>query len=70
MTEEGKDLEDIIKISNFSKARCIKKYYNPRDKQYYDTTDSNFVYPVIRHGMTNLNFRFYGIIFKDAKKTL
>ena len=26
MTEEGKDLEDIIKISNFSKAGCIKKY--------------------------------------------
>ena len=68
MTEDGKDLEDIIKKSNFSKAVYIKKYYNQRDKQYNDTTDSNFIYPDIKHGMANLNFSFYGIIIQRCKE--
>jgi len=64
---DGKDNEDIIKIGEFSKAACIKKYYDPQSKAYYDVNDQNFVAPEISHGMSNDNYSFYSFIVERCK---
>ena len=52
----------------FDNSVCIRKYYNPNTKQYYDTTDNNnFIWPSIEHGMSHVNSTFYGIIIEKCK---
>ena len=70
-----KNYEDTYSISNlindteeFDNSICIRKYYNPKTKQYYDTNDQeNFVWPSIEHGMSHPDYTFYGIIVEKCK---
>ena len=70
-----KNYEDVSSISHlindteeFDNSICIRKYYNPKTKQYYDTNDNaNFVWPSIEHGMSHPDFTFYGIIVEKCK---
>ena len=51
----------------FDNSVCIRKYYNPKTRQYYDTNNINFIWPSIEHGMSHVNSRFYGIIIEKCK---
>ena len=64
---KDEETKDLIKIEEFSKAVCIKKYYNPANKTYYDVNDKNFVAPKIEHGMSNENYTFYSFIIEKCK---
>ena len=58
----------INNTEEFDNSICIRKYYNPKAKQYFDTNDNdNFVWPSIEHGMSNPDFKFYGIIVEKCK---
>ena len=61
------DTKNLIPIQEFSKAACIKKYYNPANKAYYDVNDKNYVAPKIEHGMSNENYTFYSFIIEKCK---
>lgn len=64
---DGKDIEEIIKLSDLSKAACLRKYYNPETKIYYDINNPKFKAPKLEHGMANENYTFYGIIVERCK---
>ena len=66
---DTKGINDLIENKEeFEKSVCIRKYYNPNTKKYYDTTDNkNFIWPFIEHGMSNPNSTFYGIIIEKCK---
>ena len=49
---------------NFIYSNCIKKYYSLEDRQYYDTSHKKFKWPIIKHGCSNPNRTFYGIIIE------
>ena len=61
------DTKNLIPMQEFSKAACIKKYYNPANKAYYDVNDKNYVAPKIEHGMSNENYTFYSFIIEKCK---
>ena len=62
------DTKNLIPIKEFSKAACIKKYYNHANKAYYDVNDKNFVAPKLEHGMSNENSTFYSFIIEKCKE--
>ena len=66
---DTKGISDLIENKEeFEQSVCIRKYYNPNTKKYYDTTDNeNFIWPSIEHGMSNPNSKFYGIIIEKCK---
>ena len=66
---DTKGINDLIENKEeFEQSVCIRKYYNPNTKKYYDTTDNeNFIWPSIEHGMSNPNSTFYGIIIEKCK---
>ena len=64
---DAKDVKDLIEFEQFSKSACIKKYYNPKDKTYYDINDKTFVFPKLEHGMPNDNYSFYTLIVEKCK---
>ena len=47
--------------SSFSQGMCIQKYYDAEKKIVIEKTDSNFEYPVLKHGNSNPNGNTYGI---------
>ena len=56
----------IISDSYFNSA-CIRKYYNPQTRRYYDSNSKNFIWPQLAHGMSNENRKFYGLIAEKCK---
>ena len=59
---------ELIPQEEKENSACIRKYYNPKTKKYYDITDkNNFIWPSIAHGMSNENFTYYGIIVEKCK---
>ena len=56
-----KDVKDLLKIDDYTKAACLKKYYSYSTGQYYDKNDPNFIPPSLKHGMSNDNYSFYTI---------
>ena len=64
-------LGNLINNDTFNKAACIKKFYS-LDKgspAYYDISDENFEWPTIKHGASNQNFSFYGVVIKRCQNT-
>ena len=58
----------LITLQTYSHCSCIRKYYNPNTKEYYDTNSTNFVWPSIEHGMSNDHFFYYGLIVEKCKE--
>ena len=66
-----KGIEDIITTKNFFlKSACIRKFYDSKDKVYYNTNDQKFRYPSISHGTFNPNNNIYTIILKKCEQTI
>lgn len=59
---DTKGISHLITNENFIHSTCIKKFYSLEDKQYYDTSHKKFRWPIIKHGCSNPNRTFYGII--------
>ena len=58
----------LITLKGYTNCVCIRQYYNPETKEYYDTNNNNFKWPSIDHGMSNSNFTYYGIIVEKCKE--
>ena len=66
-----KGIEDIIGTKKFfSKSACIRKFYNSKNRLYYETTDPEFRYPSISHGTFNPNNNIYTLIIKECDQTI
>ena len=66
---KNNEIEDLINNDTFYKSACIKKFYNPNTSQFYDINDNNFEWPVIKHGASNQNFTYYGVLIKRCENT-
>jgi len=65
---------DTVNISHltteaFLDSACIRKYYDPEKKKYFNTGESGFIFPTIEHGMSNSEFKgtYYGIVIEKCK---
>lgn len=72
LCKTNKDAENFYHLieskEEFENSACIRKYYNPTTKKYYDTNDKeNFIWPSIEHGMSHPTYTFYGIIIEKCK---
>ena len=61
-----KDLDDLINYDFFEISACIKKYYNPKNQQYYEIGEPGFVFPSIEHGAFNDLNKLYGIFVQKC----
>ncbi len=57
----------LITSEKFYSCACIRKYYDPNTKKYYNTNDNNFIWPSIKHGMSNDAHTYYGVIVEKCK---
>ena len=64
---DTKGISHLTTNENFIYSNCIKKYYSLEDRQYYDTSNKKFRWPIIKHGCSNPNRTFYGIIIERCK---
>ena len=62
-----KKLKNIIDKNTFSQSACIKKYYSPKDKKYFNKGESGFIWPVLEHGSSHPNRTLYGIIVETCQ---
>ena len=64
-------LEYIINYDFFEKSACIKKFFNSKEKKYYNKDSPNFQWPTLAHGTNNPNNKYYSIYMgKCQEKTL
>ena len=61
-------ISHLIQYNFYEKSACIRKYYDKTDKQYYDTWDTKFRWPVMAHGTFNSNSKFYAIILERCQE--
>ena len=67
------DIEGINYLINnnfFEKSACIKKYYDSKEKKYYNKDESKFKWPVIAHGSNNPKNQYYSIYMGKCKEDL
>ena len=67
--KDTKDLDNLINQSFFQNSACIRKYYNSKERKYYDTDDPNFRWPIIAHGTykSDIN-KYYCIVIERCKE--
>lgn len=65
-TTDTKGISYLITQDYFEQAACIKKYYNSKQNKFYDNTDKDFKWPIIKHGCSNPKRTFYGILIEKC----
>lgn len=65
---DTKDIEYLITQDYFTKSACIKKFYNSKDKSYYDTNNIHFRWPKLEHGIYNKNNSFYVVLIEKCNE--
>ena len=60
-------IKKIININYLETSLCINKYYNSKDKLYYDLNDTNFRWPSIQQINTKSNANSYNIILEKCE---
>ena len=58
------DIEGInylIDYDFFEKSACIKKYFDSKEKKYFNKGEPKFKWPVMAHGTNNPNNQFYSL---------
>ena len=68
--KDAEGLKDIISHDLMSKSACIRKYYNSKNNQYYDTNNPYFIWPNIAHGTYNPNNNFYSVIVIPCQQNI
>lgn len=63
----SKTFSQLIDKKTFSTSACIKKYYNSKEKKYFEIGDSGFIWPVLEHGASHPNRTLYGIIIEKCQ---
>ena len=61
---EEKMFSDII---DFELHVCIRYYYNPLTKKFYNNTQNGFIYPFLIHGTSNKNNLFYFLTIETCR---
>jgi len=65
------DIEGInylIDYDFFEKSACIQKYFDSKEKKYFNKDEPKFKWPVMAHGTNNPNNKFYSIYMGKCHK--
>ena len=65
-----KKLDDILVQDFFEKSACIRKYYNSKERKYYEIGDPKFVWPKIEHGSFNEKNILYNLMIQRCDNNL
>jgi hypothetical protein len=57
----------LVNQDKFRQSACIRKYYDMNKKRYFEVGDSNFVWPIIHHGMSHPDANMYGVILEKCR---
>lgn len=58
---KGLNVDEYNK-TEFTNSACIRKMYDRKLNKYFNTDDTGFVYPDLRHGASNPNYNLYAVI--------
>ena len=61
------EFNNIINKNIFYQSACIKRFYNYKEKRYFDFGESGFIWPTLDHGASNSNRTLYGIIIEKCE---
>ena len=65
-----KGIEDIISDKYFINSACIRKYFDFRTQQYYETNHPNFKWPSLSHGTCHSENVIYSITIKKCEQNI
>ena len=65
-----KNMESLVNFEFFFESACIRKYYNKRDKKYYNTDEPGFKWPKIGKGSFNSDNEFYTFIVQKCEQNI
>ena len=64
------EIGKLITYDFFQKCACIKKYYDHKNKIYYDVNNPNFKWPEIGHGLSHNDNLMYNIYLQNCNDKL
>ena len=65
---DTKGIGYLITQDYFEQSPCIRKYYDVTKKQYYETGEEGFRWPIIEKGCSNPKRTYYGLIMQRCDK--
>ena len=65
---DKEEIKNIVNINYFEESLCISKYYNSKDKLYYNINDPNFRWPSIQQINAKSNVNSYNIIVEKCEE--
>ena len=69
-SDDIKGINYLINYNFFEQSACIKKYFDSKEKKYYNKGESKFKWPVIAHGNNNPNNQFYNIYMRKCNEDI
>ena len=57
-------ISNLIDFKYYEQSACIRKYYDKNAKQYYNTDEEGFRWPIIEKGCSHPNRTYYGLIIQ------
>ena len=61
-------ISNLVSFDFFEKSACIKKFFNSKEKKYFDIGETNFRWPEIAHGTSNPNAKIYSIFMEKCQE--
>ena len=65
---DTKGISYLIDQDHYEESACIRKYYDSTKKDYFNTNEEGFRWPVILKGCSHPNRTYYGIIMQRCDK--
>ena len=63
-----KNITGVNDHDYFGESACISKFYNNKEKKYYDVGELGFKWPKLAHGLNNKDNSFYNILVSKCQK--
>ena len=63
-----KKIKDVKSFDFFDNSACISKFFNNKEKKYYNVGEPGFTWPKLAHGTTHKNNSFYNIIISKCNE--
>ena len=63
-------VEKIVTNKFLTDPACIRKYYDKKSGEYYDTNNPNFKWPSVSHGTFHPENIMYSVIIKSCDQNI
>ena len=67
-SDDAKNINNLVNNEEFpEKSSCIRYYFDAESQKYFNTSEKNFKWPTLSHGVSNANSSNYGIIIEKCR---